>query len=550
MLVLDVSGSMKGKPLTELKKAANAFCDYILKADEGNRIAIVAYSSKAKILHNFTNDYQALSAIIDNLKSGGSTNMYDGLDCADKLLSSNSINLSAAKQIFLMSDGLPNAGSASNAGPYANTNYSGYRYANAVFNKANDMKNKGYNMLTLGFFHARTKSEFIPRRLRFAMGFMETDLPCEGFRNRMTVVNNPDDLMSRFIIAAEMLNGIPSMCGEQAETQSESIAVSSDLSASNVTVTDKLPQTGILYLPIPVCGGISALAVIIGLVLNRKRKVKKKPKIFVLFLAVLPLLLSVGVAAYNYWDDDRANTAAVWTTLTLYEQIEEYQENGGENDSQLIEIDGEFYTGILSIPSLDLELPINNELNDERLKASPCRYSGDISSSMVIAAHNYKTHFGEILNLIYGDTLIITDAAGNKHHYTVELLTVLNESDVDAMINTLYDLTLFTCTSDRKNRITIRCTETTGAESSPYPLFPEYDVKQGQADGNVKLMQKYLNEIRSIQPDIPALIEDGSFGSATKKAVQTFQNLYGLTADGIIGQNTWNKIVTLYISLQ
>ena len=34
---------------------------------------------------------------------------------------------------------------------------------------------------------------------------------------------------------------------------------------------------------------------------------------------------------------------------------------------------------------------------------------------------------------------------------------------------------------------------------------------------------------------------DGDFGSGTEKAVKNFQKEHGLTADGIVGKDTWKK---------
>lgn len=39
---------------------------------------------------------------------------------------------------------------------------------------------------------------------------------------------------------------------------------------------------------------------------------------------------------------------------------------------------------------------------------------------------------------------------------------------------------------------------------------------------------------------------DGSFGTNTQNAVKAFQQANGLTADGIVGRNTWNKLNNLY----
>ena len=62
-------------------------------------------------------------------------------------------------------------------------------------------------------------------------------------------------------------------------------------------------------------------------------------------------------------------------------------------------------------------------------------------------------------------------------------------------------------------------------------------------------MENYLNAIGRVETSIPALVDDGIYGNATANAVRTFQRLFGLTVDGIIGRITWNRIVTVYNSL-
>ena len=230
---------------------------------------------------------------------------------------------------------------------------------------------------------------------------------------------------------------------------------------------DTLPQTGMLYLPVPILVGFGLLMIIIGLVSNHKRELNKlKPKMFASFFGVVAVFSSMGVASYNYLEDNRADIIAAQITQSLNEQIDrvelpeeiKVQEETGVKTPRLIEIDGEFYIGTLSIPSLNLTLPINNEWNEDKLKDSPCRYSGSIDSSMVICAHNYTSHFGKISNLKSGDKFVITDAENIEHWYTVDTITIVKDMDVDTMINSTYDLTLFTCTMDSKNRITVRCT--------------------------------------------------------------------------------------------
>ena len=63
-------------------------------------------------------------------------------------------------------------------------------------------------------------------------------------------------------------------------------------------------------------------------------------------------------------------------------------------------------------------------------------------------------------------------------------------------------------------------------------------------------MQRYLNRIRVNYPLIPQIANpNGIFSSDTTKAVQTFQGIFNLGQDGIIGRATWFKIVQLYVGV-
>ena len=61
-------------------------------------------------------------------------------------------------------------------------------------------------------------------------------------------------------------------------------------------------------------------------------------------------------------------------------------------------------------------------------------------------------------------------------------------------------------------------------------------LKKGSKGNKVKELQTKLNKVGN------NLVVDGSFGSATEKAVKAFQKKYGLTVDGIAGPNTIKKL--------
>ena len=93
----------------------------------------------------------------------------------------------------------------------------------------------------------------------------------------------------------------------------------------------------------------------------------------------------------------------------------------------------------------------------KKMKISPGVYYGEIETNdLVICAHSYKNLFRYIKDLTKGDLLIFTDMSGNKHLYEVQVVEVLSPEDVKEMIENEFDLTLFTCTDDNQDRITVR----------------------------------------------------------------------------------------------
>ena len=120
-------------------------------------------------------------------------------------------------------------------------------------------------------------------------------------------------------------------------------------------------------------------------------------------------------------------------------------------------INGIDYIGILRIPALELELPVISEWSYPRLKIAPCRYTGSAyQDDLIIAAHNYNSHFGNLKNLREGDTATLTDMDGNVFTYEMAELEILQPTDIEGMDRGEWDLTLFTCTRGGSSRVTAR----------------------------------------------------------------------------------------------
>lgn len=123
------------------------------------------------------------------------------------------------------------------------------------------------------------------------------------------------------------------------------------------------------------------------------------------------------------------------------------------------EVKGYLCIGYLTIPALDLELPVVNSWSSENAQAGPCWYYGSTkTANMVICAHSYKKYFGRINQLEPGDEVIFTDMDGAVWQYEVVETEILQPTDIEKMIESEYALTLFSCVPDSpRQRVTVRC---------------------------------------------------------------------------------------------
>lgn len=94
--------------------------------------------------------------------------------------------------------------------------------------------------------------------------------------------------------------------------------------------------------------------------------------------------------------------------------------------------------------------------------------------------------------------------------------------------------------------IYINSTDEISGIPSSYPGSP---LRVGDSGEKVRQMQRQLNVISNAYPLIPKIAEDGVFGPATEEAVKTFQRIFGLTQDGIVGFRTWYKISEIYVGV-
>lgn len=184
---------------------------------------------------------------------------------------------------------------------------------------------------------------------------------------------------------------------------------------------------------------------------------KKKNKKGIVFLCLgVSLLLIAGVLYLNNLiQDNNAGQKAE----ELLEKIESHTNDVViENELPVLNIDGEKFCGKIIVESLGIELPVFNEWSYSLLREAPCRYTGGIETNdMIIAAHNYNSHFGRLKNLLSGDVIKFIDAYGIEHKFAVKEIIKLDGIAVSDMKDGKWDFTLFTCTKGGEYRVTVRC---------------------------------------------------------------------------------------------
>lgn len=80
--------------------------------------------------------------------------------------------------------------------------------------------------------------------------------------------------------------------------------------------------------------------------------------------------------------------------------------------------------------------------------------------------------------------------------------------------------------------------------------YPGTPLRNGSRGTPVEVIQVELNRISQNYPLIPKISAvDGIFGEETEAAVRTFQSIFNLTSDGIVGRATWYKLVNLYVGI-
>ncbi len=204
----------------------------------------------------------------------------------------------------------------------------------------------------------------------------------------------------------------------------------------------------------------------------------KKIGIAIVTLGAVLILSALLLLLYNRHQSDVAGQEAENLMTDLEGWMQEQQEPaldykemelvpGDAPETEEPELDPEMpvamvngydYVGYLEIPALELKLPVLSQWDYDRLLVAPCRQFGSSrTDDLVIAGHNYQSHFARLKELVESDTVIFTDVEGIENTYAVEKMDVIDPYDVDAVLNSGYDLVLYTCSVGGQTRVAALC---------------------------------------------------------------------------------------------
>lgn len=177
----------------------------------------------------------------------------------------------------------------------------------------------------------------------------------------------------------------------------------------------------------------------------------------------------------------------------------------------------------------DKSISICSEGNYEIDYMSPA-----MKASIIALGQDIENRYGHRLKVVGHKELYSTDCPGSHYPLSDIKNAIMNENYTVAATN----IGFIPNGSIRQLQTIIGAISDGIAGSETLGKCPMLYV--GSTGNTVKWLQYVLNSL-----DKEHLAMDGIFGNGTKQAVQRYQTIKGLNADGIAGQGTWSKILRL-----
>jgi len=177
---------------------------------------------------------------------------------------------------------------------------------------------------------------------------------------------------------------------------------------------------------------------------------RRKRGILLLTIAAFMICGALSVIGNTYRLDKKSRSEAASTIAQIQALLpqtpsgsEGLPGSGGNSDLVSVAIGENSYIGILSIPSLDLTLPVLSGEQSGSGEAMPYHYTADFGN-FLIYGQNYKSQLGKLSSLKTGDSVTFTDVGNNVYTYTVTSLASADKNSLESAAGTDSDLVLFT----------------------------------------------------------------------------------------------------------
>ena len=155
---------------------------------------------------------------------------------------------------------------------------------------------------------------------------------------------------------------------------------------------------------------------------------------------------AIVILALWRWNINSSEKQAQYYVDTLQELIPDPQnavlEERRDNTMSILSVGGTDFVGIVELPRYESALPVCAEWG--QTTKYPCRFSGSIyNGTLQIGATTQKGQYDFYRELSVGDTVIFTDAEGNRYTFSITSLYYEEHADQAALQQKEAPLTLF-----------------------------------------------------------------------------------------------------------
>ncbi len=135
-----------------------------------------------------------------------------------------------------------------------------------------------------------------------------------------------------------------------------------------------------------------------------------------------------------------------------------YPDGKGDTVMPSMELDGTDFSGIITIPLYETELPVCNEWNKDQVGKYPHRFTGSVyDNSLIIGGSDNVGQFDFMKNISVGDYVSFTDTTGGCFSFTVSSIDITDDVSLEQLTSNESDLTFFARNSYGFDYTIVRC---------------------------------------------------------------------------------------------